>query len=128
LSKDLNIENKITFIEELENKEVKELISSSKLYVITSQREGFSYTFAESLVLKTPLLSTDVADIKKTIGEKYIVPFDDPKKLSEKIESIKLNYDIILKDFKASFCFAKEEFNISKMVDKTIYTYRRLST
>jgi len=85
LAGDLNIENKITFIEELENKEVKELISSSKLYVITSQREGFSYTFAESLVLKTPLLSTDVADIKKTIGEKYIVPFDDPKKLSEKI-------------------------------------------
>lgn len=128
LSRELGIEHKISFIQEMENKDVKELIASSDLYIITSDREGFSYTFAESLILETPLLSTDVADIKKTIGEEYIVPFGDSKKLSQKIEYIKSNYDIILKEFKPSFDFAKEEFNISKMVTKTIHTYRRILT
>jgi glycosyltransferase involved in cell wall biosynthesis len=122
----LNIEKDVTFTGMLNTKETKEMIKSSHLAVITSQREGFSYFFAESLVLNTPLISTDVADIQKFITNKYMIPFGKYKQLSIKIEYIRSNYAIILDDFKSSFKSANDEFTISKMISKTISCYRRI--
>ncbi|MCF6172676.1 MAG: glycosyltransferase family 4 protein [Campylobacteraceae bacterium] len=124
LSKKFSIENKITFTGELNANETQEIIKSSDLSIITSQREGFSYFFAESLSLNTPLISTDVADIKRSIGERYIIPFNNPEEIASKIEYVKSNYDTIYKDFNNGFEFAKNEFSIDTMVEKTINIYK----
>ena len=126
LSKKLKVNNKITFISKITNYEVKEIIQASHLSIITSQREGFSYVFAESLILKTPLISTDVADIKKFIGEKYILPFNSIEKIHNKINYIKTNYENILDDFEKNIFTKREEFLIENMVEKTINIYKRV--
>ena len=92
---------------------------------MTSQKEGFPYTFIEAMLCGTPFISTDVSDIKKFIGEKFIVPFENPKKLEEKIEYIKSNYDTIIKEFNHSFKFSKNEFTKENMVKKTIDIYKK---
>jgi len=125
LAKKLFIENKVTFTNYLAPKETKEIIASSKLFIMTSQKEGFPYTFIEAMLYKIPFISTDVSDIKKIIGEKFIVPFEDTKKLEEKIEYVKSNYDTIIKDFTHSFKFATNEFTKENMVKKTIGVYKK---
>lgn len=126
LSKKLKIENQITFTAEIPNQEVKEIIQASNLSIITSQKEGFSYVFAESLVLNTPLLSTDVADIKKFISQKYILPFNDPEKISDKINYVQTHYKKVLSDFEKDIFTHKEEFLIKNMVKKSINTYKKV--
>jgi len=126
LSKKLKIKNQVTFTGEITNNETKEIIQASHLSVITSQREGFSYFFAESLVLNTPLISTDVADIKKFIGAKYIVPFSNPKEISEIINYVKINYKKIVVDFKENIFNLKKEFLIDSMIKKTIKIYNEV--
>jgi len=110
----------------LNQKDTKKIIKSSKLTVITSEREGFSYVFAESLLLKTPLISTDVADIKKFIKKEYIISSLNPKNINIKIEQIKKEYDLTLQNFTNSFDIAREEFSIEKMIEKYIKLYKRI--
>ena len=125
LAKKLKIKNKITFTSEITNQEVKKIIQASDLSIITSQKEGFSYVFAESLVFETPLVSTDVADIKKFIGEKYILPFEDVMKISDAINYVKMYYEKVVYDFKNNIFTKKKEFLIENMVKKTISTYKK---
>ncbi len=126
LIRKLELENKVTLTKYLNPKEAKEIIASSKLFVMTSEKEGFPYTFIESLLCKTPFISTNVSDIKKIIGKKFIVPFQNTKKLEEKIDYIKSNYDTIMKDFKPSFEFAKNEFTKENMTLRTIDIYKKV--
>jgi len=126
LVSELYIKNRVTFTGELGAKETQEVMKSSNLTIITSQKEGFSYVFAESLLLNTPLLSTDVADIKKVIGENHIIPFDECRKIEKKIKYVQSNYDKIREDFSSSFEFAKNEFGIESMIKKTINIYKKV--
>ena len=126
LADKLGVKNKVTFTGLLENVEAKEILKSSSLCVITSDREGFSYVFAESLCLETPIVSTDVADIKLAITNKYIIPFDDNKALADKVASIQINYIDTVQDFSTIFNHAKKEFTLSNMTHKTIKIYQKL--
>ncbi len=120
-----DLQDKITFTGMVENIEAKQIVKSSKLFVLPSDKEGFGYVFAEALFMQTPIISTDVADIKDTLGENYMIPFDDPKSLAKKVEIIKENYDDTLRDFENGiFNFAKDNFTIQNMIDKTIDIYK----
>ncbi len=123
LAKELNIDRNVIFIGFVNNLE--EYLNSMDLIVISSKREGFSYVFAETLLSKKPLISTDVADIKKIITKKFIVDIDDYEALNKKIKFVINNYDEVLKEFENSFKFAEENFSIDKMVDKTIEVYKK---
>ena len=59
----------------------------------------FILAFAESLFYNTPVISTDVADIKEIIGERFIFPFNEPSSLSNKILEIKDNYIDVLEKY-----------------------------
>jgi len=124
LARELGLEERVTFCGSLNQIETQEIIKSSDLIAITSQREGFSYVFAEALLLKTPLISTDVADIKKFITEKYIAK--DIETISKKIGYIKKNYTLVSKEFKEMHKKVKEDFSINNMTQKTIDVYKKV--
>lgn len=126
LSKKENIEEKILFTGNIDNMDVKKILAISNLFVITSDREGFPYVFIESLLCKTPVISTNVSDIKDIIGSNYIVPFNDYNKFNEKINYVKDNYDEVLKDFQEKFEYAQNKFTIENMVNETIEVYKKV--
>jgi len=123
--KKYHLDEKIIFLGNLSNQQTKEMVKSSDVVVIPSRREGFSYVFAESLLLHIPLVSTDVADIKKFITDKFIVPFDTHR-LAEKICYIADNYNEVLKAYQTVFVTAEEEFSLEKMVQSTIGVYYKV--
>lgn len=115
----------ITLTGYLDGSHTQEILKSSNLCVITSKREGFSYVFAESLVLQTPLISTDVADIKRFIPEKFIVK-SDAKDIADKIESFYENYRENLALYESAFMVARENFSIKTMTNRVINRYKRV--
>jgi O55-antigen biosynthesis alpha-1,3-galactosyltransferase len=122
----LNIENKVTFTGNLVNNEVKEIISSSSLFVMSSDNEGFPYTFVETMFCKTPFISTPVSDMEKLLGKKYITHFSDVNELSNKIEYVRNNYNEVLTDFQEKFDYAQNKFTIENMVNETISVYKKV--
>lgn len=122
----LNVNDKISFTGSVENKYAKEIIKASKLFVMTSDKEGFPYTLIETLFCNTPIISTDVSDIKDIIGYKYIIPFDNKKYLSNKINEIQDSYDEVKKEFIPIFNLAQEKFTIEYMTKETIDVYKKV--
>jgi len=118
-------ERNITLTGYLKPKETKEILKSSNLSVITSQKEGFSYVFAESLILKTPLVSTDVADINKFIPTKFITKLD-AKDIADKIESFEKNYKENLTLYEDVFRDARVKFSIANMTKKVVEIYKKV--
>ena len=126
LTKKDNIQEQVLFTGNIDNIDVKKILTISKVFIITSDREGFPYVFIESLLCKTPVLSTDVSDIKDIIGKNYIIPFNKYDKLKEKINYIKNNYDEVIKDFQEKFDYAQNKFTIENMVNETISVYKKV--
>ena len=126
LAKKEEVEEKILFTGNIDNQEVRKILQKVDLSIISSDREGFSYFFAESLVYSTPIISTNVADIKDIIGNNYIVPFNNYNKLNEKINYVKNNYDEVLKDFQEKFEYAQNKFTIENMINETIEVYKKV--
>jgi glycosyltransferase involved in cell wall biosynthesis len=121
----LKLKSKIKFLGNLENKQTKQILSSSDLCVISSRREGFSYVFAESLLLDTPIVSTDVADIKKFIPTQCIVPFDS-QEVGKKIDYFFQNKSSCLDNYDNVFQQAKKVFTVENMASQTIRVYQKV--
>jgi O55-antigen biosynthesis alpha-1,3-galactosyltransferase len=126
LAQKLNIKEKVTFTGNLENKDVKKIISSSSLFVMSSDNEGFPYTFVETMFCKTPFISTPVSDMEKLLGSKYTINFSNIEELSKKIEYVKDNYEEVKIDFEKKFEFAENKFTIDNMVNETIGVYNKV--
>ncbi len=122
----LSNSEQVTFTGYLEQKRTKEIVKSSHIFVMTSLREGFPYTFVESMFCQTPFISTPVSDIEKFITPKYIVPFDDTKELTKKIIYAKNNYNQVLQDFNPIFKLAKEKFSVENMTNSVVEIYKKV--
>ena len=125
LSQKLNVDDKMIFLGNVENELTKSIIYSSNLLVISSRREGFSYVFAESLLLDTPIVSTDVADIKKFITSKHISPFDS-KLFAKYVNDFKRDYDQNIIEYQKTFSRAKDTFTLENMTEQTIQVYHKV--
>lgn len=122
---DNNLESDVTFTGMLSNNEAKEIMKGSDLFILPSDHEGFGYVFIESLMMNTPVISTDVADIKEIIGEQYIFPFNDSTALANKIDEIRNNFDEVKKDCeKRLFPLIKNQFTLENMSSETIKLYK----
>jgi glycosyltransferase involved in cell wall biosynthesis len=103
---------------------VKEYIKSSDGVVISSRNEGFSYVFAETLCSKTPLISTDVADIKKFIPEELLIDQICSEKIEEKISYFLNNKDSL--DLDEYYNNALNKLSFENMINETIIEYKKL--
>lgn len=105
---------------------VQSLIRKVDAVVISSRREGFPYVFAETLLNKKPVLSTDVSDIKRLMPDEYVVPVEDVDALHEGLELMKGRRPDLSKDFTACFDFAEHNLRFEAMIEKTFDVYRSL--
>jgi len=122
LIKRLKLEQNIV-IETDYRDDIYKILANSNCSIISSEREGFSYVFLESLLLNTPLLSTDVADIKEFIGDKYII---DSENITDKLNYAIENQNSMQSDFKESFKNAKENLTFNSMIEQTISLYKEI--
>jgi glycosyltransferase involved in cell wall biosynthesis len=117
----LNISSKVHFLGFRED--VNDILYHSRLSVISSDREGFSYVMAEALLLEKPIISTDVGDMKKILPKEYVVPVGDVGAMKNSILKFLNNYDDSLDEFRGSFEFARENFILSSMVQNIKKVY-----
>ena len=101
---------------------IEEIIASANFVIISSRNEGFSYVFAETLCLRKPLLSTDVADIKKFIPDNLLIK-DKSSHAIEKTVKEFINQSL---DLEYYYDNAKKTFSIENMIMETKYEYQKI--
>jgi D-inositol-3-phosphate glycosyltransferase len=99
LARDLAIEDLVTFSGLVKQEELPYFYSAADVCVIPSHYESFGLVALESLACGTPVVATDVGDLKSIIrdGENgYVVRDNSPHRLAQKIALIlnKSTYDI----------------------------------
>jgi len=124
LVQDLLLEDKVIFTGF--RKDVPVIIVNSDICVISSDREGFSYVMAESLLLGVPVVSTDVGDMKKILPKEFVVPVNDKEKLIETLRFMKEHYQDALESYEQSFKFAAEYFTMEAMVKQVLNVYSKV--
>lgn len=67
LIQQLNIANRITLIDWIEQEEIVDLVTFSDIYIQYSVSEGFPRTILEAMAMKMPIISTDVGSISGII-------------------------------------------------------------
>jgi len=106
--------------------DVPRFLQCADLVVIPSRREGFSYVMAEALLQRTPLVSTDVADVKRIIGERYVVPVEDVPALRGALCRSLEDLAAVNNAFAPVYAFAAREFTLDAMVENTLGVYRQV--
>lgn len=100
------------------------LIKEADLIAISSRKEGYSYVFAESLLLKKPIVSTDVPIPNEVLPKKYISKIDS-NDLSIKLQAA-LNSLGELNEFQNLFEYAVKNLTFVRQLEKTIQAYRKI--
>jgi glycosyltransferase involved in cell wall biosynthesis len=86
--KELKLENNITFVGWIDNKELPRYYATADVFVCPSRREGFGLTFAEAGLCGCWLIGTNTGGITDIISEGkngFLVKVDDKKDLIQKI-------------------------------------------
>jgi len=89
MSRELHIEDSVTFTGALKQDRMPYYYSAADVCVIPSYYESFGLVALESLACGTPVVATDVGDLKSIIrqGETgYVVADNAPHRLAEKID------------------------------------------
>jgi len=113
LIKELNLEDKIIFPGFQKNPYP--WIKNAKLFVMSSNSEGLPLVLVESLILNTPVVSTDcpTGPSEVLIGDlkEFLSPVGDEEKLSKNIKKALNNYpnidEKILEKFKLDYSISK---------------------
>lgn len=110
--------------------DILDLIRAADCVIISSQREGFSYVFAEAMLIGTPVLSTDVPIANEVLDAQYLCPTNSPEALAALIwrhlpecgpESAELK-----SRFVPYFEWAQSHLAFQTMVDNTVKAYDSL--
>lgn len=104
-----------------------EILSSADVCVISSEREGFSYAMAESLLVGTPVISTDVADMRKILPHDAVVKINNSEELHDVLLYANRNYDDFSESYKSIFEWATNNLSFEVMVNKTEQVYRKVT-
>lgn len=122
LVQDLCLQNKVIFTGY--RHDVQEILTNANLCVITSDREGFPYILIEALLANTPVVSTNVSDMKMILPANCILPVNDEKGLTEKLLMAQRDYTDLVHSFTGSFKFAKDHFTLDAMIENILLVYR----
>lgn len=106
---------------------IPDLLAAADLCVISSDREGFSNVMAESLLVRTPVVATDVADMHILLPEGFIVECGNSDALGEAMATALLNPEQTRRLFAPSFEWARRELTPGRMLEETSKLYRELT-
>jgi len=103
-----------------------EILSAADVCVISSEREGFSYVMAESLLVGTPVISTNVADMKKILPDQVITSVNNKEELREIIHTSNKDFETFKQLFSPTFEWASKNLDFNLMVENTEKIYRKV--
>ncbi|WP_238549423.1 glycosyltransferase [Congregibacter litoralis] len=99
------------------------LMSGADLLICSSEREGFSYTLAEALVSKLPVLSTRVAGAEEVLPGAFVVEHKDCS-LQQGIERCLSDLERLNTDYEPVFTWASKHLTVENMAAETCAAYR----
>lgn len=105
--KQLNIENNVTIYQDISNIEVLKILGRSRYVVIPSQVEAFSTVGLESMLMKTPIICTNVGGMPEMVVHNKTGYIYDPNNTEQ---AKKYMIDLLLDSNKATK-FGTEGFN-----------------
>ena len=123
LSNELNIQKKLIWIPEYEN--IRDIISISNVFILTSKYEGLGLVLLEAMAEKKPILASKISAIPEIVKNNYngiLVKHGDVKEFAKKIEIFE-NTKKSIKFGRNGFNFLKKNFNLDKMYGETKKIY-----
>ncbi len=116
---DLNISRNVTFMGYIANEDRNKLYNETKIFLLTSPKEGFPTTIAEAMCTGACCISSDVGDVSDIVENGrtgiLIKPYDAIELYSENIIALLLNPEMR----------NKIASNAMKIREKCSYTYRK---
>jgi len=124
LIKKYNLEKKVTFLNFLDEKHMKERFLSSNVFVLPSSIENSPNSLGEAMILGVPCVASDVGGVKNMLkhGEEgYVYPYDEPYMAAYYISKIfddeKLAQDFSIKAKKHAEHTHNIDINIMTSID-----------
>jgi glycosyltransferase involved in cell wall biosynthesis len=105
--------------------DISELMAACDGVVISSQREGFSYVFAEAMLASKPVISTNVPIANEFLPEHYIYRGKSPDDFASLLNS---HLGAMFDDQAAARERAKKELTIQSMINSTLAVYSACKT
>ena len=109
--------------------DARKVLWASDLFVLPSRREGCPLVIPEAMLTGLVPIRTPAAGAEEQIEEGdtgFIVPFEDPKALADRIDALFQNTALRQRVSKRARTTALEQFTASAMVDRTINAYQEL--
>ena len=100
-----------------------EILSAADICLISSDREGFSYVMLEALMVETPVLTTDVADMKLILPQGYVVETGNHDALKRLIHMSFADTDAVARNYKDVFAWARNNLSTSIMIENVQQVY-----
>ncbi|HQI41240.1 MAG: hypothetical protein B6D44_14845 [Ignavibacteriales bacterium UTCHB2] len=125
LSNELNVQ--INFIGEV--KDFNACLSSTDIFVLASQSEGFPLTIIEAALNKNLIISSNFLGYDSILQNNInclIFNIDDAQELAEKISYAIQNFKDLHSMINKMYELAVKEFDLNKMVDKTLNFYSEI--
>ncbi|MBI4435822.1 MAG: glycosyltransferase family 4 protein [Candidatus Omnitrophica bacterium] len=111
--------------------DVKEIIASCDVYVLSSLWEGLPYTVLEAMVLRKPVVATAARGTRDVVQEGvtgFLVGLHDEKGMAEKILTLLLDPPLARKMGEKGRFLVEQDFTLETHVQKTEALYERLLT
>ena len=124
LSKELNVQHNVVFLGQ--RKDVAQLLQSSDLCVISSQREGFPLVMVEALQVGCPVISTEVSGVKEWLPEALLCPPDNVEALHTLLCDTLRRLSVLRTNYLPIFLRAQQELTVDGMVQRTQEFYQAL--
>lgn len=119
----LKLENSITLAGFREN--LAPIYDRAELTVISSEREGFPYVLAESLLGGCPVVSTPVSGPRDILPETSLSTGHRDRDLAELIARALADLEALKQSQQPAMAFAREKLTVNAMAEQTESLYLR---
>jgi glycosyltransferase involved in cell wall biosynthesis len=119
LCKSLNLMDQITFLGQMEGKEIPELLSNHQIFVLSTHHEGLPGVVIEAMAAGCLVIGSNVVGVSELISDGetgFLIPPQNPKALADKIKYVLAHPDLAAKIGKKAQCFICENFGLERMI------------
>jgi glycosyltransferase involved in cell wall biosynthesis len=127
LVKRLGLEKKVEFLGYVDNPAA--VIKSINVFVLPSLWEGFPYVLLEAMILKRPIVATDIFGVNEIIKQQIsgiLVQPRDPDNMAKAVVSLMSNSLMSRKMGEAAYRQVLSDFTLNKSISKTVKLYDSL--
>jgi glycosyltransferase involved in cell wall biosynthesis len=127
LVRQLRLEQRVKFLGYLDNPA--SMMRNLNVFVLPSVWEGFPYVLLEAMVLKRPIVATDIFGVNEIIEQKVsgmLVRPRDPDSIAKAVIMLLSDNLMCRRMGEAAYRRVLDNFNLKGSIGKTMKLYRRL--